>query len=260
VTGTGSPLLLIAGTGYPGSTWPAHFIEPLAERHSVVTFDHRGTGTTSGTDDTYSTRLFAADAAGLITDLGLGPAHVLGHSMGGRVAQWLALDHPHLVRSIVLASSGPGAVDPSAVPPALPLDAMVNLIEMGFEGYIGHQIRSTFFTPEFREEHPDVVQDLIDTYLAGRPTVRDYLKHVAARQLHRTYDLVPDIHHQTLVLVGGRDTHVGGTGSHYDQAMIMAERLPDARFRVIDDVAHGIFWHRYDVTLDHVTSFLATRD
>ena len=67
-------------------------VDELARHFAVVTFDYRGTGETPGTPEEYTTRLFAADVRALIRELGRGPAHVLGHSMGGRVAQWVAID------------------------------------------------------------------------------------------------------------------------------------------------------------------------
>ena len=108
ITGRGEPIVLVAGTGYPGATWYPGLLEPLAAAHTVLTFDHRGTGATPSTPERYSTRGFAQDALGLLDALGLPAAHVVGHSMGGRVAQWMALDHPERVRSLVLAATGPG--------------------------------------------------------------------------------------------------------------------------------------------------------
>ncbi len=58
----------------------------------------------------YATRQFASDALGLLASIDAGPAHVIGHSMGGRVAQWMALDGPEQVQSLVLAASGPGQI------------------------------------------------------------------------------------------------------------------------------------------------------
>src|SRR5688500_14424587 len=91
--GSGPPLVLIAGTGFPGATWDEDLVGPLAARHAVLTFDHRATGATPGGEERLSTRLFAADTVALMDSLGLEAAHVLGHSMGGRVAQHIALDH-----------------------------------------------------------------------------------------------------------------------------------------------------------------------
>jgi pimeloyl-ACP methyl ester carboxylesterase len=243
VRGDGPPLLLLAGTGYAGGTWSETMLEPLSERFTVITIDYRGTGGTPGTDGDYSTRLFAADAMGVLDTLGLPWAHVLGHSMGGRVGQWAALDFPERVRSLVQAASGPGEYRPGKAQPAgIPVAVALALAEKGYERYIGDQIRTTFFTPRFVADRPDVVEGLIAAFWAHRPALADYLKHVAARQGHRTVERIPEIGQPALVLVGEADTHIGGTGSHFEQSQWLAATLPRATLRTIPDEAHGYFW------------------
>lgn len=258
VTGSGDPLLLLAGTGYPRHTWHPDFVGGLAAQHRVITLDYRGVGDTPGTDDPYSTRLFAADAAALIRELGVGPVHVAGHSMGGRVTQWLAIDSPDVVRSVTLLASGPGLLDVNAVPDKLPLYAMVDLIENGFHSFISGTIRRNFFTPEFNASNPEVVQWLIDAFWEHRPGTRDYLKHVTARQSHRTTEYLDRITQPALVVVGTRDTHVGGTGSHYDQSVYLAKTLRDARFVEIPDTMHGYPWQEPQLTIDAMLGFTRT--
>lgn len=243
VTGTGPPLLLVAGTGYPGATWPPDLVDRWAQACTVITFDHRGTGASPGTDDRYTTRLFAADALALLERLGTESAHVLGHSMGGRVAQWMALDAPDRVRTVILAASGPGQFDDTRPQTrGIPVAAAKGLIEQGYEGYLRGSITKTFFTPEFAVAKPDRVEWLIDAFWSNRPSLEDYLKHVVARQEHETTALLPRIRQPALVVVGDRDTHAGGTGSHWDQSQYLAKRLPDAKLRVIEGVRHGLFW------------------
>jgi len=243
VHGTGAPLVLVAGTGYPGSTWPPELVDPLAERCTVVTFDHRGTGRTPGTPGPYSTRLFAADLAGLLDELGLEEAHVLGHSMGGRVAQWLALDEPARVRSLILAASGPGQFDAAhRQTDGVPVAAALRLIELGYEQYMRDLITRTFFTTDFAKVHPERVEWLIRAFWNNRPSLEDYLKHVAARQEHRTTDRLAEIVQPALVLIGAADTQVGGTGSHWDQSAYLASHLPTAELQAIDGAKHGFFW------------------
>jgi pimeloyl-ACP methyl ester carboxylesterase len=257
VHGSGPPLVLLAGTGYAGATWGDPLVERLAQSFTVVTFDYRGTGKTPGTDNDYSTRLFAADVAALIDDLDLGPAHVLGHSMGGRVAQWVALDAPATVRSVVLAASGPGEYRPDHEPQfGIPLNNAIALIEKGYERQIGDQIRSTFFTPEFVAASPAVIDALIADFWENRPSLRDYLKHVIARQGHNTVERVAEIDQPTLIVVGDRDTHVGGTGSHLDQSRYLAERLPHAEFRIAEGKAHGLFWQDPEPVIAEIVGFL----
>ena len=156
--GDGIPIVLVAGTGYPGATWSAELMRPLLARHAVLTFDHRGTGSTPPSADRYSTRLFAQDAIGLMDSLGLPSAHVLGHSMGGRVAQWMALEHPERIRTLILAASGPGQFrDDRPVTRGIPVHAAKEMIELGYERYMREHIRDTFFTPEFARAHPERV-------------------------------------------------------------------------------------------------------
>ena len=244
VHGTGPVLMLVAGTGYPGSTWAAPLVEDLAAECTVVLFDHRGTGTTPGTGP-YTTRQFATDAVGLLDALGLAPAHVLGHSMGGRVAQWMALDHPEAVRTLILAATGPGEFDSARpVERGIPVHTAEALIERGYEGYMRAHIADTFFTPEFVERSPDIVSELVASFWDNRPSLRNYLEHVSARQRHQTAERLGDISHPCLLLVGDADTHMGGTGSHWDQSQYLVQHLPDATLRVIEGTKHGYLWQR----------------
>jgi pimeloyl-ACP methyl ester carboxylesterase len=224
----------------------------------VITFDHRGTGRTPGTPGDYSTRLFAADAGRLLDELGLGAVDVIGHSMGGRVLQWLLLDHPRLVHRAVLAATGPGQFDPSRpVTRGIPLKPAVMIAEQGFEAYMRFQISSTFFTPEFREAQPDRVEWLIDAYLDTRPQLEDYFKHIIARQGHETTARLAEMTHECLVLVGERDTHQGGTGSHWEQSQHLAAHLPHATFSSVPDCAHGYFWQQPEMSARLVLDWLA---
>lgn len=257
VIGRGPLVLLLAGTGYAGATWGDTLVAALAEQFTVATFDYRGTGATPGTDDDYTTRIFATDVVGLIDELGRGPAHVLGHSMGGRVAQWVALDAPDRVASLVLAASGPGEFRPDhEATTGIPLATALALAEKGFERMIADQIRSTFFTQEFNVARPDVVDALIAAFLDNRPSLRDYLKHVAARQGHRTVEQLADIDCRTLVIVGDHDTNVGGTGSHLEQSRYLAAHIRAATLEVVPGLAHGLFWQTPDATMAAVTRFL----
>lgn len=256
VAGVGPPLLLIAGTGYPQATWPPAFVRPLSARHTVVTYDHRGTGESPGTEGPYSTRLFAIDAAVVVEAVG-GPVDVFGHSMGGRVAQWLARDRPELVNRLILAASGPGlSADSNRGQGGIPIRTVLNLVERGYEWCIRDLQRRTFFTPEFVESSPEAVRWLGDAFWDHRPGLEDYLKHVVARQTHDTVSLLSDIEHPTLVVVGERDTHQGDTGSHLEQSEYLAAHLPKAELVILPGVTHGFFWQDPDSAVDAVCRWL----
>jgi pimeloyl-ACP methyl ester carboxylesterase len=105
IAGAGDPVLLIAGLSMPGASW-AFQVQELARSFRVVTFDNRGVGETDlPPEPVYSTGQLADDAAGLLRELGMARAHVVGVSMGGTVAQELALRRREVVRSLTLVST-----------------------------------------------------------------------------------------------------------------------------------------------------------
>lgn len=128
----GVPLVLIGSLGMQLTTWPQAFLDALAERgFRLIVFDHRDAGRSDGFEHAgrpnmaavlaarlvglrgpapYTLADMAADAAGVIGALGLGAAHVLGVSMGGAIAQILAIDHPARARSLTVISSTAGGL------------------------------------------------------------------------------------------------------------------------------------------------------
>ena len=259
VRGSGVPLLLIAGTGYPGATWPDEFVAPLAQRHAVITFDHRGTGSTRPSSGHYSTRLFARDAVAVLDAVGHDKAHVLGHSMGGRVAQWMALDRPDRIRTLILAATGPGQFrDDRPVTRGVPVHTAKDLVEMGYERYMREHTAATFFTPEFAAAHPERVDWLHRAFWSNRPDLENYLRHVVARQEHQTAERIGEITVPALVLIGDRDTAAMGTGVHTEQSDFLLSHLPNATKRVISGGAHGYFWQMPEETARAILEWTAT--
>ena len=99
VTGEGDPLLLIAGCGQPAIAWHLGLAPSLvAAGYRVATFDNRGVAPSSSPPGPYSVDMMAADAVGLLDHLGWdAPVPIAGHSMGGWIAETLALDQPERV-------------------------------------------------------------------------------------------------------------------------------------------------------------------
>ena len=117
VQGAGAPLVLLAGLGYPGWEW--HRMAPLLASHFlVITPDNRGTGRSDKPAGPYTASLLAADTVGLLDVLGIDRAVVMGHSMGGFIAQALALEHPARVAALILASTNFGGPRHVPITPA----------------------------------------------------------------------------------------------------------------------------------------------
>jgi pimeloyl-ACP methyl ester carboxylesterase len=106
--GDGPPVLLICGTGQPADLWFAQVADLTAAGHTVITFDNRGCGRSEAPPAPYLVADMAADTAGLVEHLGLGPCDIIGYSLGGYIAQELAVTRADLVRRLVLlAGAGP---------------------------------------------------------------------------------------------------------------------------------------------------------
>src|SRR5258708_18488802 len=106
IHGQGEPVVLIAGLNSDHTLYQKlGLVARLAERYQVVVFDNRGVGQTDKPDSPYSIEMMAEDTAGLLSALGITQAHLLGTSMGGRIAVALVLQHPSLVKSLILVST-----------------------------------------------------------------------------------------------------------------------------------------------------------
>lgn len=108
IQGNGPALLLIHGLGSCKEDWEDQ-VAPFSRHYQVISFDLRGHGQSDKPAGPYSIAQFAADAAALLRALEIEVAHVVGISLGGAIAFQLALDHPALVKSMVIVNSGPDA-------------------------------------------------------------------------------------------------------------------------------------------------------
>ncbi len=116
VAGSGSPVLLIMGFATPSSAW-SHQIAGLRDRHQVIWFDNRGINASTGPVGPWQMADFADDAVALLDHLGHRRAHVVGQSMGGMIAQHVALRAPERVDSLALLATHPGGKSARRPPP-----------------------------------------------------------------------------------------------------------------------------------------------
>jgi pimeloyl-ACP methyl ester carboxylesterase len=116
--GTGSPVLLIMGFGGSMDDWAPSFVDALAARHTVIVFDNAGIGATTALPSPLSIPAMAGQASALISALRLGRTAVLGWSMGGMIAQALAVLHPRQVSRLILAATQAGTGTSLPIPPA----------------------------------------------------------------------------------------------------------------------------------------------
>jgi 3-oxoadipate enol-lactonase len=234
VHGGGAPLLFCSVTGCDHQAWKFHQVPEFSRDHKVILFDYRGTGKSSKTVQSYSIKMFTEDAAALLDHLDAEHAIVCGHSMGGVVAQLLALDHPDKVKKLILASSGsshPGAH-------GIPLAMCRDMVRLGFEGYIRRHTIETGWTREFVAAHPDLIEKFLQVRMSGIAPLENYLHFVLARQAHDHTGRLREIRAPTLVLVGDDEHHGAADRSHWEAAHHLAREIASATLVVLTGEGH----------------------
>ncbi|KAA2250985.1 alpha/beta fold hydrolase [Solihabitans fulvus] len=228
INGHGETTLVLLGGQANNHHWwdlPRPDLDP---HFRTVTLDYRGTGRSDKPDtDSYSTRGFAADVIAVLDDLGVDRAHVYGTSMGGRVAQWIAADHPARVDRLVLGCTSPGA------PHGFERDADVRRSLVQPDAAAARRaLLELMYSPSWLATHPGPYNTL------GDPGMPAHARrgHLRASARHDSWDALPLIAAPTLVVHGADDVFNPAAN-----APLLADRIPDARLHLIPGARHAYF-------------------
>jgi pimeloyl-ACP methyl ester carboxylesterase len=248
--GAGEPLVLIMGLGADHLAWGFQ-VPAFAERYRVIAFDNRGAGQSEAPDHPYTTRMMADDTVGLMDVLGVDRAHVLGASLGGMIAQEIALNHSARIRSLQLHCTlgRPDSYLRAQIAAGRVQRRKMTREEAMRAGYLW------LFTPPTYNERPEFVEMILQNALANPyPMSLTGFEHQCdAVETHDTLDRVATIRCPTLISVADADILVP---SRFSRAL--AARIPGAEFRLIEGAGHGYFWERSDVFNAMCVDFLSS--
>lgn len=235
--GDGAPLLLVQGMGGSRLSWGEAFLGPLRESFDCISFDNRGIGLSAPTEEAFTTEMLAADAVGLLDALGVERAHVLGISMGGMVAQELALAAPERLLSLTLGCTycgGPGSqlMDPADFGP---------LAEAMASGDAERVLRASWevnLSPAFRADEGRYAE--FAAMAAGTPIPREVIQlQLQAIFAHDTNSRLPGLALPTLVVHGSVDRVLPVVNGR-----LIASLIPGSRLEVLEDVGHMFWWEQ----------------
>ncbi len=252
VEGSGPPLLFI--TGFTISSDVFRPILPLyGRRFTCARFDNRGAGRSQSRPGLTSMPQLAADAAGVLDRLGIASAHVYGLSMGGMIAQELALRFPERVRALILGGTSPGG--PLAVRPTLAeLGALAGAMAGGVTKAGRPWLAGALFSEAFRREHPERVRELLRPFRDHRPPAHGVASHWWASVYHDTVSRLGRIQAPTLVMHGERDAM-----APLANARLLAERIPDAELAIVPGAGHAYPLEQPEHSLRLLTEWLDRR-
>ena len=245
VQGEGPPVVLSHALGLDLHMWDG-LAARLAKTMTVLRYEHRGHGESARPPGPYAMEDLVDDAARLIREWGRGPVAWIGLSMGGMVGQGLAIRHPELLRSAVLANTTARYPEAAAATWA----ARITAVEKGGMAAVADAVVERYLGADFRAAHAKEAAALRAKLLRCDPAGYVACCHAVAGV--DWLDRLQSVQTPTLVLAGGRD--VGATS---EMAQVIADRIPGAALTVFEEASHLSVAEMPERFHDTVAAFLA---
>jgi 3-oxoadipate enol-lactonase len=246
--GRGSPLVLIQGVGVGRWGWEP-VADQLARRFQVVTIDNRGIGASDTPPGHYSTRMMADDVLAVLDHAGIQRASLVGTSLGGMIAQELALAHPERVDKLVLVATIPGG--PRSRPMPLPTTYLFAWAPLMTSQAKLHQFVHATLGPETLRRRPKVARRLAARKLAHPQSQHGWRAQIEAGMLFNPLGRQRRITQPTLVVHGTADQVVDP-----GNAEVLTGLVPGARLQRFDGAGHLLYWEQPKRFVRVVTDFL----
>lgn len=235
--GEGEPLLLIQGMSATHLTWGRPFMSEMERSFDCIVFDNRGMGLSGEAEIPFTIADMAEDTAGLLDALGLETAHVVGISMGGMIAQELALAHPERIRTLTLGATYCGGPEGTLMAPD-DLKMLGAAMASGDRDRVFRAMWEINLSPGFREDDSRFAAfaEMGAALPAPQPVI---LQQMRACGAHDTSERLASIHLPTLVVHGDVDRLLGpGNGRQ------IASLVPDARLEMLEGIGHMFWWEQ----------------
>lgn len=245
--GKGDPIVLVSGYSAPLEFWDSTLLEKLASNHTVIVFDNRGIGNTTSGNNNFTIPQLADDTSGLLDALKIKKADVMGWSMGGFIAQELALKHPDKVGKLIIYASICGGKE-SAPPTPDVMKVFSNQTGTSLDRIKG--FIPLLFPPEWRTQNPNYLQNL-PAITENIPNETLNLQTQGIMNWPGTCNRLNSISQPTLVIVGTDDTLTVPENS-----LLMTEKIPAAWLVQIKDGGHGLMFQYPEEFSNVVLTFL----
>lgn len=234
LAGAGNPILFLHGFTGCGDNWQL-ITDPLAAHFRPITIDLPGHGQTDSPADParYQMEAIAADLHEFITRVIQAPVHLVGYSMGGRLALYLARHYPASIRHLLLESASPGLANPTERATRRTSDDQLaaRILANGIPAFVEEWDN----LPLFASQSPDIRQRLHTQRLQNNPLgLANSLRGMGTGVQPPVWDSLPNLKSPTLILNGARDTKFVSIGAH------MAALIPNAHQRIFPDVGHAV--------------------
>jgi len=246
--GSGAPIVMIHGVGSSLDSWDG-VLSHLAPTRRYIRFDIRGHGASARTPGPYTLDDFAEDAIALMDHLEVDTAEIIGFSLGGLIAQAVAVTHPERVSGLTLVSTVAGRTAQEQARVEARAETLAK------EGAVGHLANAVerWFTDEFRAAHPEVLEARRKKSLLNDPDC-----YVAAYRVLAGNDLgdrLSRVAAPTLVMTGENDI-----GSSARMARFIHDQIEGSELHILPRLKHSVLLEAPDQVAALIEPFLAARD
>jgi 3-oxoadipate enol-lactonase len=245
----GPPVLLIMGLSMPGRIWRSQ-VEGLGDTHRLVVYDHRGLGQSEAPREPFDIGDMAGDALRVLDAAGFTQAHVVGVSMGGMIAQHLALRAPERVRSLSLVATHAGGPTAALLEPAALVDFARVIFSPG--GRRHEALVRLLYPPEVAAQAEGRVREQLSSPVPPRTR---FLQ-IRAVALHDTRRRVHELAVPTQVLMGDQDRLVRPSAT-----LALHARLPEGTpLHRFPESGHGLIFQDRQQVNARLAEFIAEHD
>jgi 3-oxoadipate enol-lactonase len=248
VRGRGSPLVLIQGVGVGRWGWEP-VADQLARRFQVITIDNRGIGASDAPPGHYSTRMMADDVLAVLDDAGIQQASLVGTSLGGMIAQEMALAHPERIDKLILVATIPGGARSRPMPLGTTY-LLASALFMTSKAKLREFVQKTL-GPTTLRRRPKTARRLAARKLAHPQSESAWRAQTAAGMLFNPLGRQRRITQPTLIVQGTADQVVAP-----GNAEVLAGLIPDARVQRFHGAGHLLYWEQPKRFVRVVTDFL----
>jgi pimeloyl-ACP methyl ester carboxylesterase len=243
--GEGEPLLLIMGLGYTSDMW-FRFAPRLSERFRVIMFDNRGVGRSDAPAGPYPVPAMAGDALAVLDAAGGASAHIFGISMGGMIAQEIAITRPERVRSLILGCTACGGKE--AVPATENvLGVLAARANMTPEEGVWAMVPYIYDASTPRERIKEDLAIRMRTF----PKAESYLAQLMGVMAWSSFDRLGSIKAPTLVIQGESDELIPPAN-----ARVLAGAIPGAKLVILEQASHIFPTDQPEQSLEEILGFL----
>ncbi len=249
IHGKDEPLVFIDGRNMCHDLLYKH-VPVFAQEYKVISYDNRGVGKSDKPDIPYTLEMMANDLAGLLDVIGINRTHIMGYSMGARIAQEMALSYPERVFSLMLVCPITWSVELHNQPELPTAEEKTRWVPPPPEEK-ARDFLAGVLSEEFINNNPELIEKLVKIIKKGYGPPHAQYWHAHASNTYDNYQRLPQIKAPTLIMAGREDRTVP-----LENILILKERLPGAEIVVMDKMGHFMMWEGFDESNRIMLDFL----